>query len=79
MKQAIQHYKLLFSRTLIYFVFRACLGLAWDNDGELLAIIQANSAVVLLWDKNTRKSSSVDMDIRGNLPSLVFIVFYVCF
>lgn len=42
-----------------------CLGLAWDNEGELLAVIQANSAVVILWDKNTRKSTTVDMDVRG--------------
>jgi hypothetical protein len=36
----------------------------WDSEGELLAVLQANSPAVLFWDKNSRKSTVVDMGMK---------------
>jgi hypothetical protein len=46
---------------------RVCIGLDWDKDGELLAIIQTGSSVVTLWDKNTRKPVPLDPSVKDPL------------
>ena len=37
-----------------------CLQLAWDANGETLAILQSGSPVVKLWDANQQLESSLD-------------------
>jgi WD repeat-containing protein 19 len=38
--------------------------LDWDKEGELLAILQQGSGIVTLWDKNSRKSSQMDTNLK---------------
>eukprot|EP01112_Ceratiomyxa_fruticulosa_P008153 TRINITY_DN2109_c0_g1_i1.p1 TRINITY_DN2109_c0_g1~~TRINITY_DN2109_c0_g1_i1.p1 ORF type:complete len:1418 (-),score=299.30 TRINITY_DN2109_c0_g1_i1:29-4282(-) len=47
-----------------------CLAMEWDKDGEILAIIQSIGSAVILWDKNTMKSQTVD---TGMKEALTFI------
>jgi len=32
-----------------------CIGLDWDKDGEVLAILMADCSIVFLWDLNSKK------------------------
>ena len=41
-----------------------CLQLEWDVEGEKLAILQQNSAIIRLWDANMNTESSVDTNAR---------------
>lgn len=49
-----------------------CAGFAWDQDGDLLAIISSGSAQVLLWDANTQQSHAVDVGLRDPLTCVVW-------
>lgn len=49
-----------------------CAGLAWDQDGDLLAIISSGSAQVLMWDANTQQSQTVDVGLRDPLTCVVW-------
>ena len=46
-------------RMLRVCVSRMCIGLDWDKDGEVLAILRANCSIVFLWDVNTKKLMEV--------------------
>ena len=42
----------------------AALQLVWDKDGEMLAILQANSPIVTLWDSNQSAQSELDTGMK---------------
>jgi len=39
-----------------------CIGLDWDKDGEVLAILMADCSIVFLWDLNSKKLMEVQSD-----------------
>ncbi len=41
------------------------LALEWDCDGEILAILQAGSGVVQLWDRHSQRVSPVDTNEKA--------------
>lgn len=41
-----------------------CAGLAWDFEGDILAIITHNTPHITLWDVNQRKKQLVDTGLR---------------
>lgn len=41
-----------------------CAGLAWDSDGDILAIITQNTSHITIWDANQRKKQLVDTGLR---------------
>ncbi|XP_058129497.1 WD repeat-containing protein 19 [Anopheles ziemanni] len=47
-----------------------CAGFAWDRDGDVLAIITANSPQLIVWDSNSQKKQTVDIGLR-DLPSCI--------
>lgn len=55
---------------------RRCVGLDWDKDGDILAMIAAKSSSICLWDASVNKTSQIDSGMRYNsyLPHFLKIV-----
>ena len=49
-----------------------CTGMAWDKDGDTLAIINDKTGTVFLWDANTHKTSQLESGLRDTLTFLVW-------
>ncbi|XP_049544255.1 WD repeat-containing protein 19 [Anopheles darlingi] len=47
-----------------------CAGFAWDRDGDVLAMITANSPQLIIWDSNAQRKQTVDIGLR-DLPSCI--------
>lgn len=47
-----------------------CTGLGWDKDGDTLAIVNEKTAVVMLWDANSHKTTSLDSGLKDTLTFL---------
>lgn len=45
---------------------RRCVGLDWDKDGDILAMIAAKSSSICLWDASVNKTSQIDSNMRYN-------------
>lgn len=45
---------------------RRCVGLDWDKDGDILAMIAAKSSSICLWDASVNKTSQIDSGMRYN-------------
>lgn len=43
---------------------RRCVGLDWDKDGDILAMIAAKSSSICLWDASVNKTSQIDSGMR---------------
>lgn len=43
---------------------RRCVGLDWDKDGDILAMIAAKSSSICLWDASVNKTSQIDSSMR---------------
>ena len=41
-----------------------CTALEWDHAGDVLAIMQANSSVVVLWNLRTAKTHHLDTNVK---------------
>eukprot|EP00771_Trimastix_marina_P001515 gnl/Trimastix_PCT/2596.p1 GENE.gnl/Trimastix_PCT/2596~~gnl/Trimastix_PCT/2596.p1 ORF type:complete len:1355 (+),score=466.46 gnl/Trimastix_PCT/2596:60-4124(+) len=41
-----------------------CMFLEWDKDGELLAIMQRGSTAILLWDSNSRSTTTLETSMK---------------
>eukprot|EP01137_Pigoraptor_chileana_P005155 Opistho-2@47869 len=41
-----------------------CMGMDWDKDGDVLAVIQDKSAAVYLWDAYTKRSTMLDSGMK---------------
>lgn len=48
-----------------------CAGFAWDNDGDILAIITQNTSHITIWDANQRKKQLIDTGLR-DAPSCLY-------
>lgn len=46
-----------------------CIGLDWDKDGEVLAILMADCSIVFLWDLNSKKL----MEMESNMKELSWL------
>eukprot|EP00112_Aurelia_sp_Birch-Aquarium-sp1_P003286 Seg1365.4 transcript_id=Seg1365.4/GoldUCD/mRNA.D3Y31 product="WD repeat-containing protein 19" protein_id=Seg1365.4/GoldUCD/D3Y31 len=49
-----------------------CTGMAWDKDGDTLAIINDKNGIISLWDANSQKTSSLESGLRDILTFLVW-------
>ncbi|XP_058063715.1 WD repeat-containing protein 19 [Anopheles bellator] len=47
-----------------------CAGFAWDRDGDVLAMITANSPQLIIWDSNAQRKQTIDIGLR-DLPSCI--------
>lgn len=43
---------------------RRCVGMDWDKDGDILAVIAAKSSSIYLWDASVNKTSQIDSGMR---------------
>jgi WD repeat-containing protein 19 len=50
----------------------ACTGFGWDQDGDILSIVNDKSGVIFLWDANNRKLSQIDSGFRDTLTFMVW-------
>uniref|UniRef100_A0A4W5JV05 WDR19 first beta-propeller domain-containing protein n=1 Tax=Hucho hucho TaxID=62062 RepID=A0A4W5JV05_9TELE len=41
-----------------------CVGMDWDKDGDILAVISDKSSSIHLWDANVNKTSQIDSGMR---------------
>ncbi|VEN58978.1 unnamed protein product [Callosobruchus maculatus] len=48
-----------------------CQGFAWDNNGDLLAMISQGPELIL-WDSNTNKKNSIDIGLKDALSCLIW-------
>nr|CAH7760831.1 unnamed protein product [Callosobruchus chinensis] len=48
-----------------------CQGFAWDNNGDLLAMISQGPELIL-WDSNTNRKNSIDIGLKDALSCLVW-------
>ncbi|KAL9972694.1 hypothetical protein ACROYT_G019054 [Oculina patagonica] len=49
-----------------------CTGMAWDKDGDTLAIIQDKNGIVYLWDANSHKTIQLESGLREGLTFLLW-------
>ncbi|XP_068702093.1 WD repeat-containing protein 19-like [Montipora foliosa] len=49
-----------------------CTGMAWDKDGDTLAIIQEKNGIVYLWDANSHKTIQLESGLREGLTFLLW-------
>ncbi|KAK3739122.1 hypothetical protein QZH41_010524, partial [Actinostola sp. cb2023] len=49
-----------------------CTGMAWDRDGDTLAIIQDKNGIILLWDSNSLKTTQLESGLRDTLSFLLW-------
>lgn len=43
---------------------RRCVGMDWDKDGDILAVISAKSSSIFLWDASVNKTFHIDSGMR---------------
>uniref|UniRef100_A0A3Q3ED04 WD repeat-containing protein 19 n=1 Tax=Kryptolebias marmoratus TaxID=37003 RepID=A0A3Q3ED04_KRYMA len=48
-----------------------CVGMDWDKDGDILAVIAAKSSFVYLWDASVNKTSQIDSGMRYDQMTFV--------
>lgn len=51
-------------KTFCFVCFSQCTGMAWDKDGDTLAVVNDKNGVVTLWDANTTRTSQIDSGFR---------------
>ncbi|TWW59365.1 WD repeat-containing protein 19 [Takifugu flavidus] len=49
-----------------------CVGLDWDKDGDILAMIAAKSSSICLWDASVNKSSHIDSGMRDQMSLILW-------
>uniref|UniRef100_A0A3P9KAP6 WD repeat-containing protein 19 n=1 Tax=Oryzias latipes TaxID=8090 RepID=A0A3P9KAP6_ORYLA len=48
-----------------------CMGMDWDNDGDILAVIAAKSVSIYLWDASVNKTSQIDSGLNKDQMSFI--------
>uniref|UniRef100_A0A3P8UWS2 WD repeat-containing protein 19 n=1 Tax=Cynoglossus semilaevis TaxID=244447 RepID=A0A3P8UWS2_CYNSE len=49
-----------------------CVGLDWDKDGDILAVIAAKSSFIYLWDASVNKTSQIDSGMRDQMSFILW-------
>lgn len=49
-----------------------CVGMDWDKDGDILAVIAAKSNTVYLWDASVNKTSQIDSGMRDQMSLILW-------
>ncbi|CAF94207.1 unnamed protein product, partial [Tetraodon nigroviridis] len=49
-----------------------CVGLDWDKDGDILAMIAAKSSSICLWDASVNKTSQIDSGMRDQMSLILW-------
>ncbi|XP_037103187.1 WD repeat-containing protein 19 [Syngnathus acus] len=49
-----------------------CVGMDWDKDGDILAVIAAKSSSIYLWDASVNKTSKIDSGMRDHISLIVW-------
>lgn len=53
------------------------MGLDWDKDGDILAVIAAKSSFIYLWDASVNKTSQIDSGMRYQYKPDIFNITFV--
>lgn len=57
--------KVPFSLSLLsHTPLRHCVGMDWDKNGDILAVIAAKSSSIYLWDASVNKTSQIESGMR---------------
>uniref|UniRef100_A0A3Q3W5I8 WD repeat domain 19 n=1 Tax=Mola mola TaxID=94237 RepID=A0A3Q3W5I8_MOLML len=49
-----------------------CVGMDWDKDGDILAVIAAKSSSIYLWDASVNKTSHIDSGMRDQMSFILW-------
>uniref|UniRef100_A0A8D0A5G9 WD repeat-containing protein 19 n=1 Tax=Sander lucioperca TaxID=283035 RepID=A0A8D0A5G9_SANLU len=49
-----------------------CVGMDWDKDGDILAVIAAKSSFIYLWDASVNKTSQIDSGMRDQMSFILW-------
>ncbi|XP_068176892.1 WD repeat-containing protein 19 isoform X2 [Antennarius striatus] len=49
-----------------------CVGMDWDKDGDILAVIAAKSSSIFLWDASVNKTSQIDSGMRDQMSIILW-------
>uniref|UniRef100_A0A665WLD9 Uncharacterized protein n=1 Tax=Echeneis naucrates TaxID=173247 RepID=A0A665WLD9_ECHNA len=49
-----------------------CVGMDWDKDGDILAVIAAKSSSIYLWDASVNKTSQIDSSMRDQMSFVLW-------
>ncbi|KAG7241299.1 hypothetical protein INR49_025817 [Caranx melampygus] len=49
-----------------------CVGMDWDKDGDILAVIAAKSSSIYLWDASVNKTSQIDSGMRDQMSFVLW-------
>ncbi|XP_028973960.2 WD repeat-containing protein 19 [Esox lucius] len=49
-----------------------CVGMDWDKDGDVLAVISDKSSSIHLWDANVNKTSQIDSGMRDQMSFILW-------
>ncbi|CAJ1052137.1 WD repeat-containing protein 19 [Xyrichtys novacula] len=49
-----------------------CVGMDWDKDGDILAVIAAKSSSIYLWDASVNKTSQIESGMRDQMSFLLW-------
>ncbi|KAM9313669.1 WD repeat-containing protein 19 [Pholidichthys leucotaenia] len=49
-----------------------CVGMDWDKDGDILAVIAAKSSSIYLWDASVNRTSHIDSGMRDQMSFILW-------
>ncbi|XP_037327609.2 WD repeat-containing protein 19 isoform X1 [Pungitius pungitius] len=49
-----------------------CVGMDWDKDGDILAVIAAKSSSIYLWDASVNKTSQIESGMRDQMSFILW-------
>uniref|UniRef100_A0A671TEN5 WD repeat domain 19 n=1 Tax=Sparus aurata TaxID=8175 RepID=A0A671TEN5_SPAAU len=49
-----------------------CVGMDWDKDGDILAVIAAKSSSIYLWDASVNKTSQIESGMRDHMSFILW-------
>ncbi|KAF3852119.1 hypothetical protein F7725_005474 [Dissostichus mawsoni] len=49
-----------------------CVGMDWDKDGDILAVIAAKSSSIYFWDASVNKTSHIDSGMRDQMSFILW-------
>ncbi|XP_029010876.1 WD repeat-containing protein 19 [Betta splendens] len=49
-----------------------CVGMDWDKDGDILAVITAKSSSIYLWDASVSKTSQIDSGMKDQMSFILW-------
>lgn len=61
-----------FKTRCLFFFVRVCAGIAWNKDGDLLAVINEQTQTLLIWESSSNRMRHIESGLRDALNLLLW-------